>query len=269
MTLEELENQDDGWVEWPNFTEPEENKFDWSLSYEQMEKHYPPANFYKESLELKSIIVPYTSKRKRANWFKQKKEEKYNKPKEAVEKKRHEVTKGKYINYQGADCPCVGFVSKSIGHGIKQYQNAYYHAGEEKYVFQAYDGVMAFHKETVGKYIKPFFPDAKDVGLSVNSNVPRTYPKKLEKTDDGKVKLIEGPHPKDDCREIWQTEMIKDGEWVREKRYYYAPKSIINFDLFIMNKRRNVKRLCQEENIDLKVKRMLAAPEENFHESCE
>lgn len=43
MTLEEWEASDDeGWVEWPTFPE-NENKFDWSLSYEQIEKQYNPS----------------------------------------------------------------------------------------------------------------------------------------------------------------------------------------------------------------------------------
>lgn len=97
-----------------------------------------------------------------------------------------------YCNYLGTVCPCVGFIDRAISSTVKQYQNAYYHAGEEKYVFvtPAY-GIVAYYKKSIEKYIKPFYPDkaakilksvpnklkelAADVTLSVNNNTSRFY----------------------------------------------------------------------------------------------
>lgn len=75
MSIEDFENLgNDGWVEWPSFPE-NENKFDWSMSYEQMEKKYPPHLWYKESQEPHATIAPYNSKKKRRNWLAQRKKE--------------------------------------------------------------------------------------------------------------------------------------------------------------------------------------------------
>jgi hypothetical protein len=110
-----------------------------------------------------------------------------------------------YLNYLYKDCPCVGFIDRAIGHGIKQYQNAYYHSGEGKYVFYVNDGIIAFYKKEVEKYIKPFFPTdhikvdkyfqrvAGDVNLSVNSNTPRIYKEKIK--DDWVERWRAAPEP--------------------------------------------------------------------------
>lgn len=161
--LKAIEN--DGWVEWPSFPE-NEKAFDWSLSYAEIERKYPndpDAGF--------SHSNGYTSRKKRSAWFKKRQAT-------LAEKRKEEVTKARYVNYSGNDCPCVGFLDKTFVipgcPSPRKYQNAYYHSGEEKYVFEVDGCVVAYPKEKIGKFIKPFFPDAKDVGLSVNTNTSRS-----------------------------------------------------------------------------------------------
>ena len=101
-----------------------------------------------------------------------------------------------YVNYLGKECPCVGFIDRAIGHGIMQYQNVYYHSGEEKYVFLVNGNVVAYYKYSIETLIKPFSVPvhkktnlpasikavAKDAHLSVNGNTPRVYKETLENT---------------------------------------------------------------------------------------
>lgn len=178
MTLEEFENLDDGWVEWPSFPE-NENLFDWSLSYEEMDRLYNPA------------------RKGKVRRFDYKSSTPFPKP---VETKREESIKAAhYVNYMGKDCPCVGFIDRAFSitgvAGVKQYENAYYHSGEEKYLFRAHHGILAYPKDKVEKYIKPFFPDQEkkiippkpipnkikdmcaDVKLSVNTNLSKHHNK--------------------------------------------------------------------------------------------
>lgn len=112
-------------------------------------------------------------------------------------KERVAVNGVHYVNFLGKECPCVGFTDTAFGYGTYQYQNAYYHSTEEKYVFvhpQSKE-LVAYHKSVVEKHIKPFFPGSKkhekveekpiaswiktvtqDVHLSVNDNTARRRP---------------------------------------------------------------------------------------------
>ena len=172
MALEKFENLDDGWVEWPSFPE-NENKFDWSLSYEEIDRLYGSGK--------KKIGKPFNYKQSTS----------FPKP---VEKKREECIKAAhYVNYMGKDCPCVGFIDRAFSltgtAGVRQYQNAYYHSGEQKYIFEVFGGILAYQKEKVEKYIKPFFPESKE---KVESGLPTV--KEINKA----VKR----HFKNDCADI-------------------------------------------------------------------
>lgn len=47
---------------------------------------------------------------------------------------------------------------------------------------------------------------------------------------------------KEDTLYVWEVEMFKDGNWVREKRIYYAVKQKSDFDIKdVDGKRRNAK----------------------------
>lgn len=112
-----------------------------------------------------------------------------------------------YCNYLGVSCPCVGFIDRALSNLVKQYQNAYYHSGEEKYVFVTKEqGVVAYYKKTIQQYIKPFFPNdpqkstagwikkiSADVHLSVNTNTPKVYAPKTETLDEQIARLLSEP----------------------------------------------------------------------------
>lgn len=96
-----------------------------------------------------------------------------------------------YCTYLGVPCPCVGYIDRALSNLVAKYQNAYYHAGEEKYVFVTKEhGTVAYYKKTISEFVKPYFQkepklgnpkgtDFEDCNMSVNTNT-KVYPTKLK-----------------------------------------------------------------------------------------
>lgn len=256
MTLEEFEklpDDNDGWVEWPTFDEDDEEMFDWSLSYEEMERRYPPNNFYKESQELKSVIVPYNTQRKRAKWWAERKAFNYKQSTSfppTVEKKREEeIKRAHYLNYMGKDCPCVGFIDRAYA-GMKQYQNAYYHSGEEKYLFLVHGGVQAYEKKTlIGRFIKPFFPNEEKKSSTTSLPQPQSMSHHQWKNN------------KQAITEAVKKEIVYSPTIVAEKMKVEAEAK--ERSLFISHMTMEQFGLMQKHG--WRIAKLLTAPEENFH----
>ena len=114
----------------------------------------------------------------------------------------------------GVACPCVGFIDRALSNVVKQYQNAYYHSGEEKYVFVTKElGTVAYYKKTIQEYVKPFFPNEQkkkvlnkieelcaDAHLSVNTNTSKVYAPKLETLDEKVKRILAQPQVDLRCR---------------------------------------------------------------------
>lgn len=93
-----------------------------------------------------------------------------------------------YYNYFGVECPCIGFIDRAISNVVKQYQNVYYHAEEEKYIFSTPEnGVVAYYKKAIEQYVKSFSPNN-----LVNNNTLKSYPHKQENIV---IKLLAEPEP--------------------------------------------------------------------------
>lgn len=247
MTLEEFEKLpevNDGWVEWPTFDEDDEERFDWSLSYAEMEKLYPSGNY-----------VSPKKKRKRNFFYKQPDFNYKQSTSFPTHEKRREqaVSSIGYLNYLGKDCPCVGFIDRGFSlngmAGVKPYQNAYYHSGEQKYLFMVHGGVLAYPKDKVEKFIKPFFPNEEKKSDTNSLPQPRSMSHHQWKKN------------KQTIAESVKKEIIESPTIVAEKRK--AETEARERNIFISHMTMEQFGLMQKHG--WRIAKLLTAPEEYFH----